>query len=347
MQSPIFQTVAVASGATPPTPPGGVIYIFVNAAGAFKQINDQGVVSAFGGGGGGTITTAAPLSGDGSVGTPATIAAGAIALTKLATQADQTVAGNGSGGAESPVALVISGATGLIADGTTLKNTVVIGLAGGQTLIGGALTAQNLIARPNGADTTTGQVIIGTGTAATSAVWDQPTKSLNFGGVTPSSSVFLSYAASVNGLSGMRLQNTSAGGSADHRLTIANDIGISLILATDNSIGAGLGSITVGANGAWIGSQRGLIVTSGNTSPFILSTHDGTLEIFRAVESGGNRTMTFHASTFLGFFGATPVAQQTVSAVTYTIVDYATDAATIKSTLAQHATALRNLGLGA
>ena len=73
-------------------------------------------------------------------------------------------------------------------------------------------------------------------------------------------------------------------------------------------------------------------------------------------------------ATGLGFFAATPVVQQTVGAVTnsvtaggsngtiadYAIVDYATDAATIRNDLhqlgrsvAQLAVAIRNLGLGA
>jgi hypothetical protein len=91
---------------------------------------------ASGSGGGGTVTTSAPVSGDGSGGSPITIANGAVALTKLATQADQTIAGNGSGGAASPVALDISASdAGLLATSTTLKNRLTIGKSGGQTLI--------------------------------------------------------------------------------------------------------------------------------------------------------------------------------------------------------------------
>ncbi len=57
ISSPIFQTVAVASGATPATPPGGVIYVFSDSTGTLKQINDQGTVSLLGGVG--ILTTAA------------------------------------------------------------------------------------------------------------------------------------------------------------------------------------------------------------------------------------------------------------------------------------------------
>jgi hypothetical protein len=47
----------------------------------------NGFPPANSGGSGGTITTSAPLSGDGSSGTPATIADGAIAAAKLASAA--------------------------------------------------------------------------------------------------------------------------------------------------------------------------------------------------------------------------------------------------------------------
>ena len=61
-----------------------------------------------------TGNSSAPISGNGTVGTPFTVAAGAIALSKLATQANQTVAGNVSGGAASPVALTATQLTALL-----------------------------------------------------------------------------------------------------------------------------------------------------------------------------------------------------------------------------------------
>jgi len=85
-------------------------------AGALNVSFDNGATwTPIGGGSGGTITTSAPLSGNGSVGTPATIAAGAIALTKLATQAQATVVGNASGsGTVSPTALTATQLTALL-----------------------------------------------------------------------------------------------------------------------------------------------------------------------------------------------------------------------------------------
>ena len=61
-----------------------------------------------------TSHSAAPVSGNGTVGTPFTIANGAIGLPKLATQADQTVLGNVSGGTASPVALTQSQLAALV-----------------------------------------------------------------------------------------------------------------------------------------------------------------------------------------------------------------------------------------
>lgn len=60
------------------------------------------------GGSGGTITTASPLSGDGSSGTPATIAAGALNLNILASIADQTFLCNVSGGTAAPIACTVA-----------------------------------------------------------------------------------------------------------------------------------------------------------------------------------------------------------------------------------------------
>ena len=65
-------------------------------------------------GGGGTIHTSAPLSGDGSVGTPATIAAGAVPLTALAAEAANTFVANGTGGSASPTAITPAAAAALL-----------------------------------------------------------------------------------------------------------------------------------------------------------------------------------------------------------------------------------------
>jgi hypothetical protein len=102
----------------------------------------------------------------------------------------------------------------------------------------------------------------------------------------------------------------------------------------------------------------------GTTHVFVCATGGS----FR-VKSGGNNTRyQVDSDGKMAWFGAGTVAQQTVDAITnsvtaggvngtiadYTIVDYATDAASIRNDLyqlaravAQHATAFRNFGLGA
>jgi hypothetical protein len=336
------------------------------AQGSTGVQGNQGSQGSTGAQGVTSITTSAPLSGNGTVGTPATIADGAIALTKLAPQANQTLLINVSGGAASPIA-------GTAAQGQTLLGILpattflqLAGVSGGQTAAGDTLTAGSLVLRPNAADFTTGQVIIGTGTAATSAVWDQPTQSLNFGGVTPAG-YFINYAKSTNGLSGMTIQNTSAGSSVNNVIRLVNDLGIALTLAMNSS--GGTVYPLVGNNGAYIAGQRALAISSGFISPLVCAVHDGTLEIWQAVESGGNRTMKFHASTFIGLFGVTPVGQQVIGANVNNVAAsgttgqfddftngtvYATDYPALHATVyqltrsvAQLTAALRNLGAGA
>lgn len=100
------------------------------------------------------------------------------------------------------------------------------------------------------------------------------------------------------------------------------------------------------------------IALSAATSQYIIKSGTGALGFATAAAGQsllfypGNTTyamaMSNTAGTIqVGFFGGTPVAQQTVGAVTYTIVDYATDAAQIKTHLGQFATTFRNLSLGA
>lgn len=100
------------------------------------------------------------------------IAAASIPLSKLATQADQTLLGNVSGGVASPSALTkaqvqtmlfgalssglayvttttgavtaVTTTTGLTSTSSTLTNNLITGLAGGQTIIGGTANSESL-----------------------------------------------------------------------------------------------------------------------------------------------------------------------------------------------------------
>src|ERR1700690_332250 len=88
--------------------------------GDIRIVNNNGVLSTTTDGvtftalGAGTITTAAPLSGNGSAGTPATIAAGAVPLTALAAEAANTFVANGTGGTASPTAITAAAAAALL-----------------------------------------------------------------------------------------------------------------------------------------------------------------------------------------------------------------------------------------
>ena len=61
-----------------------------------------------------TSYSAAPVSGNGTVGTPFTIASGAIGLPNLATQAANTFVANGAGGSASPTAITAAAAAALL-----------------------------------------------------------------------------------------------------------------------------------------------------------------------------------------------------------------------------------------
>lgn len=86
-----------------------------------------------------------------------------LALSKLATQADQTVAGNGSGSTAVPVALTVSTAGGLVAAATTLKWTLTAGVSGGQTMICGTGSGDSCTFSTT-ANATKGTFVIGAST---------------------------------------------------------------------------------------------------------------------------------------------------------------------------------------
>ncbi len=76
--NPTFNFVGLSANGTPETPAPGVINIFTASDGTLSQIDSAGTVTAIGGGSGGTVTTSAPLSGVGSVGSPVTATAAAL-----------------------------------------------------------------------------------------------------------------------------------------------------------------------------------------------------------------------------------------------------------------------------
>src|ERR1700690_249169 len=63
--------------------------------------------------------SAAPVSGNGTVGTPFTIAAGALPLTAIAAQAANPLLANGRGGRASPTAITAAAAAALLPAATS------------------------------------------------------------------------------------------------------------------------------------------------------------------------------------------------------------------------------------
>lgn len=185
-----------------------------------------------------TITVTGDVTGSGTGSFVTTIANNAVTtvkitdnnvtLAKIATQANLTILGNGSGGSAVPAALTISAATGLIADATTLKNTLTQGVAGGQTVIGGTLTTQNITLRPNAADTTTGTVInLG--------------NQFQVGAVTPpyATTPWLFRAAATNQNQALVIVNPSSGTTAQ----------AGFLLANADALNTGSGGMTINSTG--------------------------------------------------------------------------------------------------
>jgi hypothetical protein len=147
------------------------------------------------------------------------IANNAVTLAKIATQADQTILGNGSGGAAVPAALTISTATGLVANATTLKNTFAIGLSGGQTLIGGTAASDSLTlsSTTNG---TKGKFIFG---STTGHVFNENTNVLSIGIDSTNSGTSAHFKRTDTNGNNLYIENASSGTGAYMGLTIGNN----------------------------------------------------------------------------------------------------------------------------
>ena len=240
-----------------------------------------------------------------------------LALSKLATQATQTVLGNGAGSTTTPVALAITSATGLIADATTLKNTFAIGLSGGQTVIGDTLTTGNLTLRSNGADLTTGKTIFGT----TSLMYfDTSTTQLAIGNSAPPAGYLLALNKNVNGSSAaIYISNPSAGGSASSSVAVGQ--------SSTNPIGGGLmamymlgsGFTTSGPYVAGSGILE-LFGGTGNMGYSILQANGDHVWMTTASKTerlrvANNGTITAMNSPYVSFTSATTKIAQTAGTV--------------------------------
>jgi hypothetical protein len=292
--------------------------------------------------GGGAVPTAIGL-GTGVSFSGSNLIASNVPLTAIATEADQTILGNGSGGVAAPVALTISAATGLVAAAGTLKNTLTQGVAGGQTIIGGTVTTQNLTVSPNAADTTTGRVLFnGIG--------------LSFNNSGTAGAPTINWGTAGTGIYGTStLTRFSSGGAT------SSEFGSNYVQVFGTTSGTGyyIGSM---AAGLFVDGASGIYLAVNN-----FATHRLNISSTGAFQFVNTPSIAFQAAQ-MGFFSAALVSQQTVGANVNNVAAsgttgqfddftslavYATDAAAIHAdiyqlsrSVAQLTVSMRNLGLG-
>lgn len=354
-----------------------------------------------GGGGGGTITTASPVSGDGSAGTPATIADGALGLPKLAAVADQRILGNVSGSSASPIALTasqvqtmlgilsspgstglvyfttgspgtlssITSLTGLVATSSALSANLSVGVSGGQSAIGGTGSGDSLTLSSS-SNGTKGKIVFG----STAQGFIDETQSatatagplLSIGIVNSAANYLATFTANKNTINNLVVQNNSTGTAAGAAIFTAGTVG-SLTMYSLSS-GYTTSGVLVANASAIEGSGGSLIIGTISSNKDTIFVGPGRIEWARFAGTTGALTYKIASTVALGFFGATPVAQQTVGANVNNVAAsgttgqfddftngtvYATDYAALHATVyqltrsvAQHTVALRNLGFG-
>lgn len=199
-----------------------------------------------------------------------TISANAVTLGKIATQVTQTVLGNGSGGAASPTALAITTATGLLADSTTLKATLTIGVSGGQTVIGGTAASDplNFVTTTNG---TKGKFVFGVSNAL---VIDDAAGTFSVG-IAAAQGVASpwTFNRTANSGSFLEINNASTGSSASVGIAITNN-------STANASGSPLFQLFMKGSGqstAGLLPQGAVVLQNfggaGNTAPIVFATN--------------------------------------------------------------------------
>lgn len=220
-----------------------------NILGTLKQVNDQGVVTTIGGGGGGTVTTSGPVSGDGSVGTPITIASGGLG-TGLGLSAG-TIVNTAPFGADTIIKINNSAASPVNAwEGTSTLTTNTAGSEASkyvvQLLIGGVPTAA-LAILPGQIQGSNGS--LGTpaysfpGLTNTGMWWDNTNTRLAFsfnGGSGGSPSMYI-------GSSGLVLETPSASAPTislhgDGGNTIARTAGGAMAIQSTGGVTVGIGA---------------------------------------------------------------------------------------------------------
>lgn len=140
-----------------------------------------------GGGGGGGSNSSAPLTGDGSSGTPFTVDSAKLSGISIA-----------------------SG---------TLINNLTSGIAGGQTIVGGTAASDGLTISTTG-NATKGKVTIG---SSTGIVLNEATNVYSAGVATPKAGALAHYKGNANNVMSLYLQQANAGASAQSGIDFGSD----------------------------------------------------------------------------------------------------------------------------
>jgi hypothetical protein len=272
------QGSAGTQGTTGPTGPQGAgTQGTTGPTGPQGGAGTQGTTGPTGPQGAGTQGATGSTGPQGSAGTQGVTGPTGPGLPLIATQ---TVLGNGSGITGPAVPLIITQLTGLIADATTLKNTLTIGVSGGQTIIGDSLTNGNITLRPNGADTTTGYAIVSGRGLQLPSTGGVGLPSLNFG--TPGTG-FSSPSANV-------VSYTVSGGNAI-------DFGNGYMQFNSSAVDTGV-LVSGGNAGILSDGASGLnLVSSGTLTHRLNVSSTGIINFLTSTITLGTGTLTANGTT--------------------------------------------------
>jgi hypothetical protein len=244
-----------------------------------------------------------------------------LALTKLATQADQTIVGNGSGGSAAPAALTISTATGLVATGTTLKATLTQGVSGGQTIVGGTGSGDG-ITYSSTSHATKGKHIWGSSTGLTfdegwTSAASTPQLYMGAPSTTNTSGLLASYGAAYAGVLRCAIYNSNTGTATATALELQQNAAQSgatsrFWLLSANYTTSGV----LTANSSIIENSGGnMVIGAISAGSDTIIEGSGRIEKFRIGNSPTVPAMTVMNIGYVSFTSSTTKISQTAGSV--------------------------------